>query len=97
MLDNLKIENTNLQDNILETNNLSFKPLKEFFEEVSRLTLFTLRFFKEAVRPPYEFREFLQQAYFMGYKSLPIVAITGFIMGLVLTIQTRPTLADFGA
>ena len=97
MLDNLNIEKTNLQDNVLESNNLSFKPLKEFFEEVTRLTLFTLRFFKEAVRPPYEFREFLQQAYFMGYKSLPIVAITGFIMGLVLTIQTRPTLADFGA
>ncbi|HEY4653013.1 MAG TPA: ABC transporter permease, partial [Cyclobacteriaceae bacterium] len=30
-------------------------------------------------------------------KSLPLVAITAFIMGLVLTIQTRPTLVGFGA
>ena len=97
MPDNLKIEKTNLQEGTLNTNNLSLKPLKEFFAEITRLTLFTLRFFKEAIRPPFEFREFLQQAYFMGYKSLPIVAITGFIMGLVLTLQTRPTLADFGA
>ena len=97
MPDNLKIEKTQLQDGTLNANNLSFKPLKESFEEITRLTLFTLRFFKEAVRSPFEFREFLQQAYFMGYKSLPIVAITGFIMGLVLTLQTRPTLADFGA
>src|SRR6187431_1340171 len=33
----------------------------------------------------------------IGYKSLPLVAITGFIMGLVLTLQSRPTLAEFGA
>ena len=28
---------------------------------------------------------------------MPLVAITGFIMGLVLTIQSRPTMAKFGA
>src|SRR6187431_3375089 len=33
----------------------------------------------------------------IGYKSLPLVGITGFIMGLVLTLQSRPTLAEFGA
>lgn len=33
----------------------------------------------------------------VGNKSLGLVSITGFIMGLVLTIQSRPTLADFGA
>jgi phospholipid/cholesterol/gamma-HCH transport system permease protein len=30
-------------------------------------------------------------------KSLSLVGITGFIMGLVLTIQSRPTMASFGA
>jgi phospholipid/cholesterol/gamma-HCH transport system permease protein len=30
-------------------------------------------------------------------ESLPLVSITGYIMGLVLTVQTRPTLAEFGA
>src|SRR5690606_31357846 len=36
-------------------------------------------------------------SYLIGYKSFPLVGITGFIIGLVLTIQSRPTLADFGA
>ena len=59
--------------------------------------MFTFRFFKEVIRPPYELKEFLKQCYFVGYKSLPLVCITGFIMGLVLTLQSRPTLAEFGA
>ncbi|MHB8262007.1 MAG: MlaE family ABC transporter permease [Bacteroidia bacterium] len=71
--------------------------IKNYFEEVTRLTKFTFRFFKEAVKPRYEFNEFLKQSYLIGYKSFPLVAITGFIMGLVLTIQSRPTLVDFGA
>lgn len=71
--------------------------LKRFFEEIARLTLFASRFFKEMVMPPYEFNELLKQSYLIGYKSLALVAITGFIMGLVLTIQSRPTLAEFGA
>jgi phospholipid/cholesterol/gamma-HCH transport system permease protein len=33
----------------------------------------------------------------MGYKSMPLVGITGFIIGLVLTIQSRPSLVQFGA
>lgn len=69
----------------------------KFFIEVTSLTMFTLRFFKELWRPPYEFNELLKQSYLVGYKSFPLVAITGFIIGLVLTIQSRPTLAKFGA
>lgn len=71
--------------------------INHFFEDVAQQALFVWRFFKEAIRPPYEFNEFLKQSYLVGYKSLPLVAITGFIMGLVLTIQSRPVLAEFGA
>lgn len=71
--------------------------LKNVFSEAGNVTLFTTRFFKEVVTPPFEIKEFLKQCYSIGYKSLPLVGITGFIMGLVLTIQSRPTLADFGA
>jgi phospholipid/cholesterol/gamma-HCH transport system permease protein len=70
---------------------------QKFFLEVSSLTIFTLRFFKDVFRPPYEFNELMKQAFMIGYKSLPLVGITGFIIGLVLTIQSRPTLAKFGA
>ncbi len=71
--------------------------MKLFFIDVAELSQFTFRFFKEVLRPPYEFSELMKQCYAIGYKSLPLVAITGFIMGLVLTIQSRPTLEEFGA
>ena len=71
--------------------------IKKFFIEVSDLTIFTFRFFKEVIKPPYEFNEVMKQSFLIGYKSLPLVAITGFIIGLVLTIQSRPTLAKFGS
>lgn len=71
--------------------------LKNVFNDAGNVTQFTARFFKELVRPPYEIKEFLRQCFNIGYKSLPLVGITGFIMGLVLTLQTRPTLASFGA
>ncbi len=71
--------------------------LTTFLLEVHSLTVFVLRFFKEVFRPPYEFNELLKQSFIIGYKSFPLVAITGFIIGLVLTIQTGPTLAKFGA
>ena len=76
---------------------ISDSVFKKFFLEVSSVTIFTLRFFKEAIKPPYEFNELMKQSFLIGYKSLPLIAITGFIIGLVLTIQTRPTLAKFGS
>lgn len=68
-----------------------------FFEAAADLTRFNGRFFKEVVKIPFEFKEFIKQCYLIGYRSLPLVVITGFIMGLVLTIQSRPTLKEFGA
>jgi phospholipid/cholesterol/gamma-HCH transport system permease protein len=76
---------------------ISDSVFKKFILEVSSLTIFTLRFFKEVIKPPYEFNEVMKQSFLIGYKSFPLVAITGFIIGLVLTIQTRPTLAKFGS
>jgi phospholipid/cholesterol/gamma-HCH transport system permease protein len=71
--------------------------IKNTFYDAGHATKFAGRFFKELITPPYEFKEFVKQCYMIGYKSLPLVGITGFIMGLVLTLQTRPTLAQFGA
>jgi phospholipid/cholesterol/gamma-HCH transport system permease protein len=69
----------------------------KFFLEVSSLTLFTLRFFKEVLKPPYEFHELMKQSFLIGYRSLSLIGITGFIIGLVLTIQSRPIMVKFGA
>lgn len=71
--------------------------IKNFFIEIGELAYFSSRFFREFFSKPFEFKELLRQCYNMGNKSLGLVLITGFIIGLVLTIQTRPTLEQFGA
>lgn len=73
------------------------KAFKAILEETGDMSRFAARFFTEGFKPRYEWSEFLRQCYFVGVKSLALVAITAFIMGLVLTIQSRPTLVSFGA
>jgi phospholipid/cholesterol/gamma-HCH transport system permease protein len=71
--------------------------LQNFFYEAGDMARFASRFFKEVFLPPYEFKELLRQSFEIGYRSLPLVGITAFIIGLVLTLQSRPTLEEFGA
>ncbi len=81
-----------------KANNSSIvRGIRQFLEETGDIATFTGRFFRELFRPKPEFEEFIRQCYWVGYKSLPLVGITAFIMGLVLTIQSRPTLVAFGA
>lgn len=68
-----------------------------FFLNIYNAFRFMGRFFKEVFVPPYEIREVVRQCYEIGYKSLPLITLTGFITGLVFTKQSRPSLADFGA
>lgn len=75
----------------------AFNQFKEIAVEVGEIALFAKRFFREVFNPPFEFKELLRQSYIIGNKSIFLVATTGFIMGLVLTLQTRPTMAQFGA
>jgi phospholipid/cholesterol/gamma-HCH transport system permease protein len=76
---------------------VTLKGVKHFLIEIGRLSRFAGRFFEEAFTPPYELRELLRQCYNIGNRSLVLVGVTGFIIGLVLTLQTRPTMQDFGA
>ncbi len=69
---------------------------KTFFSEAGAMTRFAGVFFQQAFKPRYEFRAFIKQCYIIGYQSLPLVGITGFIMGLVLTMQLRPSMVDYG-
>lgn len=70
--------------------------IRNFFSETGSISGFTGRFFSTGLKPRFEFRELLNQCYVIGYKSLPLIALTGFIMGLVLTMQLRPSLVDYG-
>jgi phospholipid/cholesterol/gamma-HCH transport system permease protein len=97
MAANLKTTVDHAAGKITGAENPDLEELKNFFEGVAELTWFVFRFFKQFVKPPYEFKELVRQCFLIGYKSFPLVALTGFIMGLVMTIQSRPTLVQFGA
>jgi len=58
---------------------------------------FTARFFKEAFKKPLHIREIIDQCYEIGIRSVPLITLTGFIIGIVFTKQSRPSLESFGA
>lgn len=68
-----------------------------FLTNVADVFLFITRVTKDTFSRQFEFREFLNQCYQIGNKTLPLISVTGIIIGLVLTIQSRPALVDFGA
>ncbi len=71
--------------------------IKDFFIDLGGLVRFTGNVIRQAFKRSSEYKEFLRQAYYVGNKSLPLIGITAFILGLVLTVQTRPVMADLGA
>ncbi|MFA5329524.1 MAG: ABC transporter permease [Prolixibacteraceae bacterium] len=73
------------------------KLISHFFADVADVFLFLLRILKGTFSRDFEFREFFRQCFQIGYKTLPLITVTGTIMGLVLTIQSRPVLVNFGA
>jgi phospholipid/cholesterol/gamma-HCH transport system permease protein len=73
------------------------RSIDTFFHSIYNVYRFIARFFKEAFKPPYEFQEVISQCYQVGYKSLALITLTGFITGLVFTKQSRPSLLEFGA
>ena len=68
-----------------------------FLSQVADFFLFIWLVTKEAFSREFEFKEFMRQCFQIGYKTLPLISVTGLIIGLVLTIQSRPVLASFGA
>lgn len=71
--------------------------VNSFLLSIGDIALFMKSVFRETFSRRFEFKEFLRQCYEIGNKSLPLIAITGAIMGIVFTIQSRPALAKFGA
>lgn len=76
---------------------IPFKKIKTTFADVYDVYRFVARFFKEVFLPPYEVKEIVRQCYNIGYKSVALISLTGFITGIVFTKQSRPSLSEFGA
>lgn len=70
--------------------------LQRFLNETGDISRFTSRFFRQWFKPRYEIAEFFRQCFLIGYRSLPLVGLTAFILGLVLTMQLRPSMVDYG-
>lgn len=73
------------------------KKIDSFFLIFSDVTSFIGRFFRESFRRPFEWNELIRQCYEIGYRSLALISLTGFITGIVFTKQSRPSLSEFGA
>ncbi|PWA04782.1 MlaE family ABC transporter permease [Flavobacterium psychrotolerans] len=71
--------------------------LTVFFNNVADVVIFIVDIIKNTFRRGFEFKEFLKQCFLTGNKSLALISITGIVIGLVLTIQSRPILIKFGA
>jgi phospholipid/cholesterol/gamma-HCH transport system permease protein len=73
------------------------KKIDSYFEGIYKGYRFALRFFKEAFTSPFHLREIINQCFEIGLRSLPLITMTGFIIGIVFTKQSRPSLENFGA
>lgn len=73
------------------------KKFGDFFIKIADVLGFLKLILKNTFAKNFEGQEFLKQCYVIGNKSVGLISITGIIIGLVLTIQSRPPLVDFGA
>jgi len=73
------------------------KEANNFFTDIADIVLFLQSIVRETFSGSFEWKEFFRQCFQIGYKTVPLISVTGTIMGLVLTIQSRPVLVDFGA
>ena len=71
--------------------------IDKFFGGINDACKFTGLFFKEVFRRPFHLREVINQCFEVGLRSLSLISLTGFIVGIVFTKQSRPSLEDFGA
>jgi phospholipid/cholesterol/gamma-HCH transport system permease protein len=73
------------------------KRVSDFFVSLYDINKFILRFFREAFLPPFELKEIMRQCFEVGVRSFTLISLTGFIVGVIFTKQSRPSLLQFGA
>jgi phospholipid/cholesterol/gamma-HCH transport system permease protein len=93
----MKVKNPKFSENISNGKGGLFEKINQFFLEIYKIYQFIVRFFREAFLPPYEWGELIKQGYIVGLQSLLLISLTGFIVGIIFTKQSRPSLSEFGA
>ena len=69
----------------------------QILEQVGHFGRFVGTFFKDGFRRPWEVRELLRQMDEVGTRSFLLTGVTGLAIGVVLAMQSRGTLVQFGA
>ena len=64
---------------------------------VGAASLFALRAARALFTPPFELRETVRQLFELGFRSAPLIAVSGLAVGVVLSMHTRASLERFGA
>ena len=64
---------------------------------VGAASLFALRAARALFTPPFELRETVHQLFELGFRSAPLIAVSGLAVGVVLSMHTRASLERFGA
>ena len=68
-----------------------------FLESLGELGLFGWKAIRESFHQPLEFNETTRQLLQVGWRSGPLVIVSGFAFGVVLAMQTGSSMARFGA
>jgi len=71
--------------------------IEGFFEWFGDLGTFFWQVLRAGTTPPYEFGEWFRQLDEVGSLSLPLVALAGAAIGVVLSLEARSSLTRFGA
>lgn len=73
------------------------RPFDSFFVFVGELSMLFFDAFRRLVTSKFELKETLNQMAFVGVNSVPIVAMTGFFSGAVLSLYISTFLIKYGA
>ena len=71
--------------------------MKKFFKFIGNVSLFGLQAITRSLRSPFELQQICANIAEVGSRSAPLVAASGFALGVVMTLHTRSTLVMFGA
>lgn len=83
--DTLKKPHSNFIIRLIEA--LGSKVIRNL-EELGSVVMFLMQSFRWALRPPFRFHLLFEQLYFIGNKSIFIIALAGSFTGMVMAYQT---------
>lgn len=82
---------------VLEESGCSKWVITEFLEWFGELGIYSWQVLRAGVTPPFEFGELFRQLDEVGSKSLPLVALAGAAIGVVLALESVQSMTRFGA